>query len=224
MTTVLVVAAHPDDEVLGVGGTVARHAANGDAVYSLIVAEGATSRDEARDVAARSDELGRLRDEALAAAKVLGAAPPVFGGGPDNRLDEWALLDVVKLVEKVVAELRPEILYTHHAGDLNVDHRAVHQAVLTACRPLPGSSVREILAFETVSSTEWGTTFVPNQFVAIDAFLETKMRALECYRSEMRPFPNARSAEAVRALAALRGSSVGVAAAEAFCVVRSVIR
>jgi LmbE family N-acetylglucosaminyl deacetylase len=221
---ILVVAAHPDDEVLGVGATVARHARAGDEVHALIVAEGSSSRGGSRDAAVKAHEIESLRESARAAARVLGAHPPRFGDGPDNRLDEMALLDVVKIVEHHVADVRPETVYTHHAGDLNVDHRVVHQAVLTACRPLPGSSVREILAYETVSSTEWGTPFVPNHFVAVDGFVDAKLRALECYRSEMREFPHPRSAESIRALAAFRGASIGASAAEAFAVVRSVIR
>ena len=142
-------------------------------------------------------------------------------------MDSLELLDVVKLVEVAVAEIRPDTVYTHHPYDLNVDHRITHEAVLTACRPLPGSVVSSIYTYETVSSTEWGVggnTFVPTHFVDISAYLESKIAALEAYESEMRSAPHARSLETVRALAKLRGSSVGVAAAEAFCVVRQIRR
>jgi len=215
-STVLVVAAHPDDEILGCGGAIARHAGRGDRVHIAIVAEGETSRDNG-DAAAVS----RLRDAAAAAARTLGAEAPVHLGLPDNRLDSIALLDVVKEIENVIGQVSPSIVYTHHGGDLNIDHRVVHQAVVTACRPLPGSTIEAVRCFETVSSTEWasdsiGAAFRPTQYVNIDAFLAIKLEALQHYEMEMRPFPHARSLEAIEALARLRGSQAGFAAAEAF--------
>lgn len=226
---VLVVAAHPDDEILGLGGTVARHGDEGDLVRTLILAEGATSRDAVRDAEGRSDELHQLVVAAQRAAEALGVEAPQMLGLPDNRMDSLTLLDVVKPIEQLVRSFQPQIVYTHHGGDLNVDHQVAHQAVLTACRPLPGSSVEAIYTFETVSSTEWasestGDTFRPTRFVGITDQLERKLAALEAYSSEMAAFPHARSMESVRALAALRGASVGVDAAEAFMVVREVLR
>lgn len=226
---VLVIAAHPDDELLGCGGVVAKHAAAGDTVHTLIVAEGATSRSPRRDARDHSPELARLRDAAARAAAVVGAEPPTFGLLPDNRLDSIDLLDVVKVVEDMVERVRPAIVYTHHGADLNVDHRVVHAAVLTACRPLPGSGVRAIYAFETVSSTEWasaalGEAFRPTRYVDVSPYLERKLKALACYDMEMRTPPHARSLENVAALARMRGMSVGVAAAEAFVVLREVVR
>lgn len=222
--TVLVVAAHPDDEVLGCGGIIARHADAGDRVFSFILAEGATSRGHVTG----GDEIERLQEAAQNAARVLGAEPPRFGGLPDNRLDSLPLLDVIERIEAVIEEINPSIVYTHHGGDLNVDHRIAYQAVVTACRPLPGAAVRAVYAFETVSSTEWAAdatagVFCPTRFVDISAQLDRKMDALGCYAVEMRPFPHARSIEAVAALARLRGASVGVTAAEALAVVREVV-
>lgn len=221
--TILVVAAHPDDEVLGLGGTLARLADAGERIEVLILAEGATSRDG--DAAAARREVEALRDCARAAAAVIGTATPRFAGLPDNRLDSLALLDVVKHVEAVVAECRPATVYTHCGHDLNVDHRIAHQAVLTACRPLPGSSVTALYAFETPSSTEWSPpasapAFAPVRFVDIGATLARKLAALRCYAGEMRPFPHARSVEAVEALARWRGASAGFVAAEAFEILR----
>ncbi|MEW5728901.1 MAG: PIG-L deacetylase family protein [Pseudomonadota bacterium] len=222
---ILVVAAHPDDEVLGCGATMARHAREGDRVHVLIVAEGATSRADRRDADAASDQLESLRAAARAAARCLGTEEPRFAGLPDNRLDAMDLLDLIKVVERAVADIGPAVVYTHHAGDLNIDHRLVHQAVLTACRPLPGGTVRIIRSFETPSSTEWAgpgadVAFLPNRFVDVSDTLDAKMAALDCYASEMRSFPHARSAEAVTALARWRGASAGMAAAEAFMVLR----
>ena len=146
---------------------------------------------------------------------------------PDNRLDTVPLLDVVKIVESLVERLQPEVIYTHHAGDLNVDHGVIHRAVLTATRPVTGQPVREIYAFEVASSTEWAfqriePAFRPNVFVDITRTIEAKIAAMECYETEARKFPHPRSPEALRALATRWGSVVGCAAAEAFELVRSV--
>ena len=222
MSSVLVVVAHPDDEILGCGGTLARHTASGDTVHLLIVAEGATSRDPNRDFG----DTAALKAAASRAAVAIGAEAPRMLGLPDNRLDTLALLDLIKPIEAVVEAVMPEIVYTHHAGDLNVDHRIVHQAAVTACRPLPASSVRAIYAFETVSSTEWqsgGDLFRPQRWVDIEPFLENKRRALDAYAAEMRPFPHARSHQAVSALARTRGMAAGLTAAECFMVVREVV-
>jgi LmbE family N-acetylglucosaminyl deacetylase len=222
---VLVVAAHPDDEVLGCGGVIARHGRAGDRVDILILAEGATSRDRARNPKARGEEIERLRQAARKAAKALGASAPRFGGLPDNRMDSLDLIDVIKLVEGVIAASRPDTVYVHHADDLNIDHRIAHQAVLTACRPLPGASVRSIYAFETPSSTEWAgpsAAFRPNRHVAIGEVWAAKAAALEAYAGEIRPYPHARSIEGIKALAQWRGVAAGVPMAEAFEIVRQV--
>ena len=219
-------AAHPDDEVLGCGGTLARHAQGGDEVHVLILAEGVTSRDAVGDVAARSDLLAALRASAEAAAQTLGVQPPYFANLPDNRLDSLDLLEIVKTVESYASDMNPTIVYTHHGSDLSIDHQVAHRAALTAFRPLPGATWRAIYCFETLSSTEWATPgssgFQPNHFVDITATLEIKLAALDCYESEMRRFPHPRSSEAVRALARSRGASVGIEACEAFDVIRQV--
>ena len=223
---VLVVAAHPDDEVLGCGGTIARHSAEGHAVHVLIMAEGATARHEKRNAA--NPAVALLEEAARRAAGILGAHEPRFAGFPDNRMDEAALLDVIKVVEATIAEIDPAVVYTHHGGDLNKDHRIVHEAVITACRPLPGAAVIRLCCFETPSSTAWAsaamdTGFRPNRFVNIDAQLGTKLAALDCYQAEMRTFPHPRSREAVTALARIRGATAGLSAAEAFVTIREII-
>jgi LmbE family N-acetylglucosaminyl deacetylase len=219
---ILIVAAHPDDEALGCGGAIARHVAAGDSIAALFLADGETSRGTGGGLSSR-------REAARKAAKILGFEAQHFLDFPDNRLDSVPLLDVVRAVEAVLAAIRPNMIYTHHAGDLNVDHRIAQQAVLTACRPLAGSSVERILAFEVPSSTEWsapgvGPLFAPNVFVDIAEFLPKKLAALAAYADEMRPFPHPRSIEAVGALARWRGASAGMAAAEAFMLVRDLRR
>lgn len=172
-----------------------------------------------------SEEAANRRSAAQAAARVLGIDELHFGSWPDNRLDSIDLLEVVQHVEALVEEVSPQLVVSHHPGDLNVDHRLAGEAVATACRPLPGSSVRAISSFEVASSTEWrppgsGQPFVPNLFVDIEQHLAAKLDALACYHEELRVFPHSRSLEAVEALARWRGASVGVAAAEAFVVQR----
>src|SRR5215469_11970846 len=137
---VLAMVAHPDDEVLGAGGTLARHAAAGDGV------------------SARGDNSAAAKRRAKAAHKAasqLGAREPRFLGFRDNRLDSTDLLDVTQAIENIIAAVKPTVVYTHHAGDLNIDHVICHRAVLTACRPLPGCAIRRIYAMEVPSSTEW---------------------------------------------------------------------
>ena len=209
---ILVVAAHPDDEILGCGGTIARHVQDGDDVHVVILSEGITSRGTREGV----DE---LIGAATKAHKLMGSIVSHYDF-PDNRMDEIPLLDVVKVVEPAIQIVQPEIVYTHHGGDLNIDHRVTHKAVMTACRPLPGSMVKTVLCFEVPSSTEWGESFVPNWFVGID--LDKKIEALRAYDAEMREYPHPRSYLAVKYLAQWRGATAGVEAAEAFMLGRNI--
>ena len=222
---ILVVAAHPDDEVLGCGGAIARHGDAGDHVQLLIVAEGATSRQQQRDRSQASVDLFALDLAAQRAASILGATGVELLDLPDNRLDSLDRLDLIKQIEERIERHQPQVVYVHHAGDVNVDHRRLHEAVVTACRPTPGHPVRRLLSYEVASSTEWqppgsAPTFQPNWFVDISAQWPRKREALAAYASEMRPWPHARSIEAVEHLARWRGAQVGVEAAEAFCLLR----
>lgn len=220
----LVVAAHPDDEVLGCGGTIARHAADGDEVRIAILGEGATSR--CADVGTGSEGVEELKRQGRAAAEALGVGEPLYFSLPDNRFDTIPLLEVVKIVEALLKKQPADVVYTHHAGDLNIDHRVTLQAVLAATRPTGADTPRRVLAFEVPSSTEWSfrgsvETFRPNVFVDVSTTINAKVEAMKAYRSEIRTFPHPRSEEAIRALAAWRGSSAGMRAAEAFELVRS---
>ncbi len=224
--TILVVAAHADDEALGCGGTIAKHTSAGDAVHVIFLTDGVGARSDsslgAIDAVARNSA-------SVAALKVLGVpeANVTTFSFPDNALDSLPRLEIVKAVESVVALVQPEIVYTHHAGDLNVDHRYAFEATMTACRPQPGCCVREIYSFEVASSTGWAGAscehaFIPTRFVNIETEMEQKMQALKAYSEEMREFPHARSLRAVETLALYRGSQVGLNAAEAFVVERSI--
>jgi LmbE family N-acetylglucosaminyl deacetylase len=221
---VLVVAAHPDDEVIGCGGTMARLTAGGAFVHVAFLADGVTSR-RAEDQL-RHEDLETRRAASRAALEVLGVTSVSFGDYPDNRMDDVLRLDVARVVETLVDEHRPGLVLTHHAGDLNVDHRRVHEAVATACRPQPGHPVHTILCFEVASSTGWGLAgsqpFEPTWFIDITRYTEAKARALRVYEREMRPWPHARSHEAIDHLQRWRGAAVGVAAAEAFILGRRV--
>jgi LmbE family N-acetylglucosaminyl deacetylase len=226
--SVLVVAAHPDDEVLGCGGTIGRHADAGDQVKVLIVAEGATSRQEQRDRLQAGEELSALAQAAHTAGSILGAAGVELLDLPDNRLDSLDRLDLIKHIEQHIHRHQPQVVYVHHAGDVNVDHRRLHEAVVTACRPTPGHPVRRLISFEVASSSEWqppgsAPAFQPNWFVDISDQWQRKREALLAYSSEMRPWPHARSLEALEHLARWRGAQVGVEAAEAFCLLRQLV-
>ena len=222
--TTLVLAAHPDDEVLGCAGTIARLARAGEAVHICILGEGATARYDTRGSAGTA-EVDALAATSREVAELLGAKEVRLLGLPDNRLDTVPLLEVVQHVEAVIDELQPEVVYTQHGGDLNIDHVTLYRATLTATRPVPGHPVRAVYAYEVASSTEWSfarfePAFRPTTFVEIGATLEVKLRAMEMYEAEVRPFPHPRSPEALRARAHHWGSAVGVEAAEAFELVR----
>jgi N-acetylglucosamine malate deacetylase 1 len=222
---VLIVAAHPDDEILGCGGTIAKHSAMGDEVHVLILAEGITSRSDQRHPELCSKELSELAKAAQKANNILGVTDLQLKSLPDNRMDSLDRLEIIKLLEEVINVLKPEIVYTHHAGDLNIDHRMTHEAVVTACRPIPGQVVKKLLFFEVASSTEYqvaGTfqVFNPNWFVDISKTLSLKLEALGAYQSEMRAWPHARSLKSLEALANWRGASIGVEAAESFMLGR----
>jgi LmbE family N-acetylglucosaminyl deacetylase len=222
---VLVVAAHPDDEVLGCGGSIARHIECGDAVTVVLSAEGVTSRDSDRNASKRLNELQLLRQTASKANNALGVNDLRFLGFPDNRMDEVPLIAIVKEIENIKSEINPTIVYTHFPLDLNIDHRLTAEAVLTAFRPQPNENLKILAFFEVLSSTNWSwqnpsSTFSANMHLNIEKQLNKKIDALAAYECEMRDWPHSRSIEALRHLAALRGSNVGVAAAEAFVIAR----
>jgi LmbE family N-acetylglucosaminyl deacetylase len=219
---ILVVAAHPDDDVLGCGGTIARHRHNGDQVRVVFLADG---------VGARGDDfntnLKERKKNAYDALNVLGVNSVDFFDLPDNQLDTVSLLSIIQKIEEVISEFQPEILYTHHYGDLNIDHALTAKACITACRPLPQSSVKTILFFEVLSATHWGVStecFRPNYYVDITNFFDQKISALDCYAFEMRDYPHCRSIEAVEALSRYRGSQMSLSHAEAFEVFRVLVK
>lgn len=223
---ILVIAAHPDDEVLGCGGTIARYAAEGAAVSILILANGLSSRADYDPV--RDAPLMKLHHErAERAGRLLGAREVVLAGFPDQKMETVPLLDVTQRIEREIARVEPEIVFTHHGGDLNLDHVITFRATMTATRPMAGRPVKRLYSYEVGSSTEWSfqqfaPPFHPTTFVDIAPHLEVKIAAMQVYESEARVFPHPRSPEALRAQAQFRGASVGLCAAEAFCCVREI--
>lgn len=218
MSTVLVVAAHPDDEVLGCAGTIALHSQRGDEVHVLFLADGEQSRPAAQQ------QHSARQAAASAAGEALGVSSVQFLSFADNAMDSVPLLHIVQAIEPIIARLAPDTIYTHFGGDLNIDHRISYQAVLTACRPQPGQTVRRIYCFEVPSSTEWAASlepaFRPTLFIDTHSVQEQVEAALHCYATELRPYPHARSMQAILARQQLRGSSVGFTLAEAFMVER----
>ena len=251
---ILLIAAHPDDELLGVGGTIARHIAHGDQVkvalmcegisarfstegrYELgrgngrrsgaAVAEGAPDSTPASGSDARRcyvpERFDEVKLETYAAARILGVTDLHTGDLPDQRLETLPLSDVVKQIELLVSDFEPDIVYTHFAGDINRDHRVLTEAVLVAVRPYSAPHLKEILMFETPSSTEWSSpsltpSFQPNVYVDITPFLDQKIAAFNCYSAEGRPYPHPRSPQALADRAHYWGSLITVKAPSRLC-------
>lgn len=219
---IMIIAAHPDDEILGCGGTIARLVSEGHQVYIFILAEGITSRNVIRNREVFENELLGLKKIAIQANNILGVSEVELLDFPDNRMDNVDRLDIIKIIEKKILEIQPAVIYTHFYNDLNIDHRIVSDAVITATRPVFGQCVKEIYFFEVPSSTEWqfgnqSERFNPNVFSTLTDFqFEKKMEALHIYESEMREYPHPRSYKGVEILNQFRGLMVGVRYAESF--------
>ncbi len=221
---ILIVSAHPDDEVLGCGGTVAKLIREGCEAFTLILGEGITSRYTNRDKENVNMELMELRRQALKANEILGIKEVFFFNFPDNGFDSVGLLNIIRVIEKIKREVKPKLVFTHSRHDLNVDHKLTYEAVLAAFRPLPEETVRCIYSFEILSSTEWRYpyAFSPNMYINIEDTIELKLKAMEAYMSELREFPHPRSIEGIKVKAMQRGMEVGLRYAEAFEVIRDI--
>lgn len=217
--SVLVIAAHSDDEALGCGGTIRKHVENGSEVSVVFMTNGVGSRSSTN----QDDILGR-RSELAKAKEILGYSLYHQFDYPDNEMDKCSLLQITKQLENLINQIKPQIIYTHFHGDLNIDHRITNQATLIASRPTPDCSVKEIYGFEVLSSTEWSfgskSSFFPNVFCDISNQIQTKLAAISSYENEIRNEPHSRCLSHCRALALHRGNTVGVYAAEAFYAYR----
>jgi len=226
MNNVLIIAAHPDDEVLGCGATIPKLVDRGAHVFIALLSKGITSRYiNPKDVPA--DKIAKIKECANTAAQIMKAEDIVLYDFPDNRFDTVPLLDIVKTVDELIQKIKPKIIYTHHGGDLNIDHAITFKAVLTATRPMKGNLLKKLYSFEVASSTEWAfgryyPIFRPNVFVDVNNTLKFKIEAMKCYQTEVKSFPHPRSTESIKAVAKKWGTTVGLHAAEAFELVWSI--
>lgn len=223
---ILIVVAHPDDEILGCGGAIVRYTKAGDKVYCLFLGKGKASRNLGNRSSLEKEQ-GILEKEARKAAEILGISEIFFKDFPDQRYDTVSFLEIVKAIEGVKNKIKPDIVFTHHQGDLNLDHQITFKAVLTACRPLKNETIKELYSFEIPSSTEWGIPkkknyFIPNVFIDISDTFNIKIKALKAYKSEIRRYPHPRSLEGVKVLAQKRGIEAGLKYAEAFELIKSI--
>ena len=226
MSRILVIAAHPDDEILGIGGTVRKYRNANHNVECVILGEGMTSRADKREESPK-ELIDDLHEQTLQAAHKIGYEKVHFSNFPDNRFDSVDLLEIIKVIDSYIQSFKPDIVYTHHYGDLNIDHRKTFEAVITACRPVGNYCVKEIYSFETPSSTEWqfqhgDKTFKANVFIDIEDTLQAKLDAMACYKSELGKYPHPRSLKALEIIAARWGTVVGKQYAEAFELIRKV--
>jgi LmbE family N-acetylglucosaminyl deacetylase len=223
MNRILIVVAHPDDEILGIGGTIKRMTNEGQKVNVLILGEGLMARDGSAD----ENDLEQLKQCSRNAAKILGIEKVYFSNLPDNMFDSIPLLKIIKEVERHINIVNPNIVYTHHYGDLNIDHQITFNAVTTAIRPLKDSIIEEVYTFETPSSTEWNLktekTFQPNVFVDINDTIKFKLDAMECYHTELKEYPHPRSIKALKIIANSWGINIGKEYVEAFRLIRKII-
>lgn len=227
----MLVVAHPDDEVLGPGGSMNRLISEYNCTIRVVIlGEGITSRSEKRDTKKWKKELEIHRSNIEAARNVIGYDSVGIYDFPDNRFDTVALLDIIKVIESEKEVFKPEIIFTHHGGDVNVDHQRTFEAVITACRPMQQEQVHSIITFETMSGTEWRASsdprhFIPNLFIEIsEDDLNVKIKAMECYEYEKRHYPHPRSPEALTIRAQMWGVATGVEYAEAFQVIRTILK
>lgn len=213
---VLVISAHPDDEVIGAGGTIARHAARGDEIHWCVVTQGYSPPWP-------EETLASTRRQILEVQRFFRVRHTYFCGFPTVKLNTVPSMEIASSLQKIVEEARPEVVYAPPMTDLNLDHGIVCEAALVAVRPLPGCLVRRVLCYEIVTTARFGPVpFMPNVFVDISDYLSDKLEAMSLYRTELRPFPHPRSLEGIRLFSQERGLSIGVGAAECFQLIREI--
>jgi LmbE family N-acetylglucosaminyl deacetylase len=226
---IMIVVAHPDDELLGLGGTMNRLIKEFNVItHVVILGEGITSRSDQRDLATWEKELKRHKENIVSAQECIGYHGVSTYDFPDNRFDTVALLDIVKVIENEKANFQPDIIFTHHGGDVNIDHQRTFEGVITATRPMTDEKVKTIICFETASGTEWRANtdpkhFLPNFFVSLDVkHINAKIMGMESYEFEKRVYPHPRSPESLTIQAQRWGISIGVNYAEAFAIIRTI--
>ncbi|MFV8392984.1 PIG-L deacetylase family protein [Flavobacterium sp. LB2P6] len=226
---IMIVVAHPDDELLGLGATFNKLINEYNVkTHVVILGEGITSRSDNRDISLWEQELAIHRENIKNAQLAIGYHGTSIYDFPDNRFDSVALLDIVKVIEKEKNVFNPDVIFTHHGGDVNIDHQRTFESIITACRPMNDDKLKMIITFETPSGTEWRSPtdprhFLPNLFFSVsESNIEAKIKGMESYEFERRNYPHPRSPEALKILAQRWGVVVGTNFAEAFCLVRSI--
>ena len=226
MKTILVVVAHPDDEVLGMGGTIAKLHKSGHKISLLIVTDGSTTQYSGRNDIL--DILEEKKNETMASASILGIDEVLFGDLPDMKLDTVEHTAINKVIEDAVSRVDPDVIFTHFYGDVNVDHQLVYKSVLVAARPIPGRKLKELYCFSVPSSTEWSpqltnTVFMPNCFVDISETADLKYKAMLEYSAELREYPHPRSIKYLEQTDVASGLQVGLMKAESFMLLRKIV-
>jgi len=220
---ILVIAAHPDDETLGMGGTIAKHTSKGDVVHVIIITDGSSSQYQNY-----KEMIKKKKNEVKKAMKILGAGKIEFNTLPDMKLDTVPHVEINSIIEKKIEKYKPSTIYTHHWGDINKDHQLVFESTMVSVRPNPNQPVKEIYTYETPSSTEWNTIeaskiFKPNVFVDTTKYIDKKIKAVEAYETELRPYPHPRSPEAIETYDKRNGITIGTQYAERFYLIRKII-
>lgn len=228
MNKILAIVAHPDDEIIGVGGTLRKHIKKGDEVEVLILGDGKTSRND-KYMPLNNDSKNQYLQETKNALRYLGISKFYNEYLPDNRFDSLVLLDIVKLITTYIERINPTIIYTHHTGDLNIDHQLTSESIIIATRPIQNKNLEELRLFETLSSTEMTGSratysFIPNLFINIDNEIDDKINALKCYKSEINEFPHPRSLKAIEFNARVWGAKNNQYAVEPFYIFRKYIK
>jgi len=218
--SILILAPHADDEVIGMGGTISKYADLGCKVNIAVLTNASLGAPELY----HQDEIRLIREEALMAHQILGVTKTHFFDLPAPALDQYPIYKIASLIKSIIEEVNPAVMFVPHAGDAHIDHQVIHDASLVASRPHPDSTIRSLFAYETLSETHWGRSnrsFIPNYFeeISLDN-LESKINALKCFASQIKLSPHARSIEAIRSLAIFRGHCNGLAASEGFKVIR----
>ncbi|MEG0075285.1 MAG: PIG-L deacetylase family protein [Eubacterium sp.] len=219
---ILIIAAHPDDEVYGMGGTIAKLNRAGNEIYVLIVTEGCSTQ-----YVGNKDIILKKQKEAQIAGEILGIKAVMFSNLPDMKLDTVSHVAVNQVIEDAIRKIKPAIVYTHHRGDVNKDHRIVYESTMVAVRPIYTQCVKKILCYAVPSSSEWNadlveTTFHPTVFEEIDPFYGLKQRAIESYGTEIRAFPHPRSLKYVDIFDRAMGLKVGLKRSEGFQLIREI--
>lgn len=222
--TVLVVAAHPDDDAFGCGGTIRKLANQKNKIYAMYFTDGVSARKN--DKKLKKNIINRKKNSE-SASKIMGIKQCIYHSFPDNQLDKIPLLKITQKIEDQIKKIKPDIIFTHFENDLNLDHQIINRAVVTATRPKPNNKLKKILLFETLSSTEWkfsnkAKVFNPNYFVDISKTINHKIKSIKCYKKEVFNWPHPRSEKGVKTLAMYRGQSVGLKFAEAFQLLRNI--